>query len=163
VSPSWRWDWPHLAHVRRQLDRVTAGQSRRLMLFLPPRHGKSEMTTVRDPVWRLLRDPACRVVIGAYNQRFAEKLSRKARRAARGRVEISADRNTVAQWETDAGGGVRACGVGSPPTGEGADLLVIDDPVKKREEADSAAYRENVWEWYSEELYTRLNRAVPSC
>lgn len=126
------------------------------MIFCPPRHGKSEQATVRYPVWRLEQNPATRVVLAAYNQRFAEKLSRKARRIAKERLPISRDRNTAAQWETDEGGGLRACGVGSPPTGEGCDLLVIDDPIKRREEADSEVYRERVWEWYSEDLYTRL-------
>src|SRR5262249_55887926 len=52
VSPTWNWAWPHLAYIREKLARVTAGECRKLMLFLPPRHSKSEMSTIRYPVWR---------------------------------------------------------------------------------------------------------------
>lgn len=161
--PSWRWDWPYLLLVQRHLERLARREIDRLALFLPPRHGKSELTTVRHPVWRLQRDPSLRVVVGGYNQTFADKLSRKIRKAAAGRLRISRERNSAKEWETEEGGGVRACGVGSPPTGLGADLLVIDDPVKRREEADSEAYRERVWEWYSEDLLTRLEPGGAVC
>ena len=71
VAPGWHWDWLHLVFIRYYLDRVTAGELSRLMLFLPPRHGKTEMVTVRYPVWRLERKPGMRVIIGAYNQALA--------------------------------------------------------------------------------------------
>ena len=58
-------------------------------------------------------------------------------------------------WETEAGGGLRAVGVGGGVTGQGGDLIIIDDPIKSREEANSAAYRERVWTWYTDDLYTR--------
>lgn len=156
VTPSYTWTWPYLRHVQAQLDRVTTGEIRRLMLFLPPRHGKSEMTTVRYPVWRLERDPSLRVIIGAYNQILANKFSRKARRIAESRLSLASDRYAVEDWETSSGGGVRAVGVGGGITGQGGNLIVIDDPVKSRDEADSEAYRERVWDWYTDDLYTRL-------
>lgn len=156
VSPSFDWHWQHLAFIREHLDRVTTGEVKRLMLFLPPRHGKSEMTTVRYSAWRLERNPSERVIIGAYNQILANKFSRKARRIAQGRIEISSDRKAVEDWETPQGGGLRAVGVGGGITGQGGNLIVIDDPVKSREEAESETYRERVWEWYKDDLYTRL-------
>ena len=116
----------------------------------------SEMTTVRYPVWRMEREPATRVILAAHTQRFAEKLSRKARRVARGRVALSRERNSATEWETTAGGGLMACGVGSPPTGSGGNILLIDDPIKKQEEAKSETYREKMWEWYTDDLMTRL-------
>src|SRR5436305_290452 len=63
VTPAWEWDWPHLAHIRTHLDRVTRGECRRLLIFCPPRHGKTEQTTVRYPVWRLEREPQLRVIV----------------------------------------------------------------------------------------------------
>ena len=158
VSPEMTWHWPHLSYVRQHLDLLTSGETDRLMVFCPPRHGKTELVSVRYPAWRLGRNPATRVILGSYNQSFANKISRKARKVARqAGIRISKERNTAAQWETLlGGGGFRACGVGSPPMGEGADLLVIDDPFKSREEADSPLRRERVWEWYSEDLLTRL-------
>jgi len=127
------------------------------MLFLHPRSGKSECGTVRYPIHRLEQDPALRVIIGAYNQTLANKFSRKARRVAtQVGLPLSKERNAAEDWETTEGGGVRAVGVGGGVTGQGAELILIDDPVKNREEADSPAYQERVWDWYRDDLYTRL-------
>jgi predicted phage terminase large subunit-like protein len=161
VSPSWRWDWRHLAHIRAQLDRVTAGEIRRLMLFVPPQHGKSSLATVRYPAWRLEREPALRVAIAAYNQRHANRFSRLARRICRERLALSDERAAVNEWETAAGGCMLAVGVGAGITGNPVDLLIIDDPVKSREEAESEAYRERVWGWYVDDLCTRLQPGAP--
>jgi predicted phage terminase large subunit-like protein len=126
------------------------------MIFEPPRHGKSEQNTVRYPVWRLERDPSMRIIVGAYNQTLANKFSRKSRRIAVERIPLSSDRAAVEEWETAAGGGLRAVGVGGGITGQGGNLILIDDPVKSREEAESLAYRDRVWDWYRDDLYTRL-------
>jgi len=156
VSPTWSWDWAHLHFIREKLELVTSGECKRLALFLPPRHGKSEQVTVRYPVWRLEKTPELKIIIGAYNQTLAESFSRKARRLALSRFALSTERATAGEWETADGGGVRAVGVGAGVTGHGGDLIVIDDPVKNREEANSEVYREHVWDWYRDDLYTRL-------
>jgi hypothetical protein len=157
VSPApWRWDWPHLQLIRERLDAVTRGDVDRLILTVPPQHGKSEQATVRYPAWRLERDRTLRVVVAAYNQEHANRFSRKARRIAERRFPLAGDRAAVQEWETAAGGSFRAVGVGAGITGQPADLLIIDDPVKSREEAESAAYRERVWGWFTDDLYTRL-------
>lgn len=140
--------------MREYLDMVTDGKIRRLMFNLPPRHGKTEQNTVRYPVYRMIRKPDTRCILGAYNQDLAKKFSRKALRLAEICLPM-AEHREVADWETDAGGGMRAVGVGSGVTGMGADLIVIDDPVKSREEADSVAYRDRCWEWYKDDLWTR--------
>lgn len=160
VTPQWDWEARHLLHIQAALERVTSGTSRYLMLFLPPRHGKSQLTTIRYPVWRLEREPATRVCVGCYNQSFADKFGRTARRIALSRFPLAGDRKAAREWETPEGGVFRACGVGSPPTGEGFNLLIVDDPVKSRKEADSEAYREQVWDWYNEDLFTRRE---PGC
>ena len=134
---------------------MQAGAINKLMLFLPPRHGKSEMVTVRYPVYMMEQDPSLRVIVGAYNQSLAERFSRRSRRLAAGCMILSRERNTAADWETAAGGGIRAVGVGVGVTGYGGDLIIIDDPVKNREEANSKTYRERVWDWYTDDLYTR--------
>lgn len=156
VSPTFRWDWAHLQHIRAQLDRVTSGEIDRLILTVPPRHGKSEMVTVRYPAWLLENEPERRVIVGAYNQTLANKFSRKTRNIARPRVTLNTERTAVDDWETEAGGGLRAVGVGAGVTGMGGDLIVIDDPVKNRQEANSQTYRDRVWDWYTDDLYTRL-------
>lgn len=126
------------------------------MLFVPPRHGKSEMVTVRYPIWRLKQKPSMRVIVGAYNQTLAEKFSRKARRIAETQLTLSKERTAAEDWETEQGGGFRAVGVGGGITGQGGDLIIIDDPVKNREEANSQVYRQRVYDWYTDDLYTRL-------
>ena len=74
------WDEPHLVFIRDHLDRITSGELRKLMLFVPPRHGKSQLVTIRYPAWTLERRPHKRVVIGSYNATLAESFSRATRR-----------------------------------------------------------------------------------
>lgn len=155
VTPAYQWDWNYLAHIRQQLDRITTGEIDRLMLFVPPRHGKSSMVTVRYPVWRLERQPDLRVIVGAYNQTLVNRFSRQARRIAQSRLELDTERYAVEEWQTAAGGTFRAVGVGGGVTGQGGDLIIIDDPVKSRQEAESPTYRHAVEEWYTDDLFTR--------
>src|SRR5574343_43352 len=156
VTPAYTWNWPYLDTIREHLNRIERGMCKRLAIFIPPRHGKSQLATIRFPVYCLERNPKRRVIVGAYNQTLAEEFSRQARRIARERIALSAERVTANDWQTAAGGGLRAAGVGGGVTGHGADLIIIDDPVKSREEANSLAYRERVWDWYREDMYTRL-------
>ncbi len=125
------------------------------MLYMPPRHGKSELVTVRYATWSLERHPEVRIIIGGYNQFIANIFSRKIKRIAHARIEMGKDRVAVEEWQTAAGGGVRAVGVGGGVTGQGGDLIIIDDPIKSRAEAESEAYRDSVWNWYTNDLYTR--------
>jgi predicted phage terminase large subunit-like protein len=137
---------------------ITRRELTRLMLFVPPRHGKSTLATMHYPAWRLERDPGLRIVVACYNQTLAEKFSRRIRSLVRQRgiVQLDPERQAVDDWLTLEGGGVRAVGIGGGITGQGADLLIIDDPVKSREEANSEAYRERCWDWYTDDIYTRL-------
>ena len=88
-----KWGWPHLRIVQEYLELVTKGEVKRLMIFMPPRHGKSELVTVRYAAKRLADDPTMNVIIGSYNQRLANRFSRKVRRvlADAGIAERSAD------------------------------------------------------------------------
>src|SRR5690606_33510962 len=81
-----------------------------------------------------------------------------ARRIARDAgVQLADDAQTVREWRTTAGGGLLATGVGGPLTGQGiTGLGVVDDPVKNRQEAESALIRDRVWEWFTDVFYTRL-------
>lgn len=156
TSPTWTWDVPHLVLIRYYLRLIDSGAIKRLMLFLPPRHGKSEQTTIRYPAWRLSQNPEERIIIAAYNQILAEKFSRKTRRFVQADGTLSRERKAVYDWETEQGGGVRAVGVGGGITGQGGNLIVVDDPVKNREEANSQVYRDKVYDWFTDDLYTRL-------
>lgn len=157
VTPTYNWDWLYLDFIRQNLNKVTNGEIKRLMLFVPPRHGKSEMVTVRYPAYRLKQNPSLRVIVGSYNQTLANKFSRKTRRIAReDNIALSAERSAVEDWETESGGGLRSIGVGGGITGHGGNLIIIDDPVKSREDAASQTYRDKTYDWYTDDLYTRL-------
>src|SRR5262249_18341059 len=80
VSPTMTWNWRHQKLMYEYLEAVTKGEMKRLMIFMPPRHGKSELVTVRYAAKRLADDPSMNVIIGSYNQRLANRFSRKVRR-----------------------------------------------------------------------------------
>jgi len=111
---------------------------------------------VRYPIFRLEQNPGVRCLVTGYNERIARKFSRKARNLAKERLDLARDKSGADEWETIIGGGLVARGVGTPPTGFGFNVILIDDPIKKREEAESEVYREKVWDWYTDDLYTRL-------
>jgi predicted phage terminase large subunit-like protein len=156
VTPQWTWNWPHQLMIYRALEKVTKGETKRLMIFMPPRHSKSETVTVRYSTYRLERDPKLNIILGSYNQKLANRFSRKIRKIAKTRMALATDRTAVEEWETPVGGGLRAVGVGAGVTGFGAGLIMIDDPVKSREEAESETYREKLIDWFNDDLYTRL-------
>lgn len=156
VTPQWTWNWAHQQYLYDKLDLVTRGLCKRLMIFMPPRHTKTETVTVRYGAYRLEQNPKLNIILGCYNQKLANRFSRKTLRVAKNRIAMSTDRKAVEEWETALGGGLRAVGVGGGITGFGGDLIMIDDPVKNREEAESQTYRDKVWDWFNDDLYTRL-------
>ena len=162
TAPNWTWDWQHQLYLYDKLAMVTTGEMKRLMIFMPPRHSKSETVTVRYTAWRMLREPGSNIILGSYNQRLANRFSRKVRRIVGSGIPLSKERKAADEWETLDGGSLCAVGVGAGVTGYGANLVVIDDPVKNRSEAESKAYRENTWDWFNDDIYTRLepNAAV---
>ena len=159
--------WVH-GDICRRLERfsddVAAGKSPRLMILMPPRHGKSELASKNFPAWHLGRHPSHEFIACSYNLSLAMGFSRKVKQiiedpAYQGVFETKLDPNnqSTEEWGIagDRGGYV-AAGIGGPITGKGAHVLAIDDPVKNAEEADSADGREKVWEWYLSTAYTRL-------
>lgn len=150
----WRWDY--LVYIAKQLERVASGEIDRLMLFVPPQHGKSQIGTIRFPVYMLERDPTLRVIVGSFNQRLANKFSRSSRRLAQARgLHFRRDAKAADNWELEEGGSYSAFGVGLG-TGSPCDILFIDDPVKGRLQANSPVFRQACVEWWEEVLYARL-------
>ncbi len=153
---------PHHHALATALERVERGECKRLMVFMPPRHGKSELVSVRFPAWYLGRHPEQRFIGTSYAARLAERFSGQARNQFSDErwpygVSLATDTQSKATWDI-AGhrGGYIAAGVGGPITGQGGHMIVIDDPVKNREEADSQVTRDSIWDWYQSTLYTRL-------
>jgi predicted phage terminase large subunit-like protein len=129
----------------------------RAVVSMPPRHGKTS-TFLHAFAWLLTLDPRLTHAFATYAQELANSKSRTARRIARDAgVQLADDAQTVREWRTRAGGGLLATGVGGPLTGQGiTGLGVVDDPVKNRQEAESALIRDRVWEWFTDVFYTRL-------
>ncbi len=165
ARPGWEWRNTFQKLIYRELLKITTGKKMRLMIFMPPRHGKSELVTVRYAAWRLRSNPKLRIVVSSYNQRLANRFSRYIKSVYLGAPDIdlaedSDERdlvlNTMDEWETSGGGGVKAVGAGAGITGFGADLIIIDDPIKSRADAESKNNRTRVWEWFTDDLMTRL-------
>ncbi len=150
------WDAKHLRHIIAKLDEVSLGTCKRLMIFMPPRHGKSELVTMRYVAWRIAIEPSLNVIVGSYNQKLANRFSRRIKQMVSEFRRIAADRRAVDEWETTDRGGVKAVGVGAGITGFGGKLVVIDDPVKSRSHSESVVRREGVWDWFNDDIYTRL-------
>lgn len=156
ARPEHSWGYRHFAAMQAVLDRVTSGELRRCYFQIPIRHGKTEHNTIGYAVYRLERNPKTRIIVASYNQRQADKFSREIRRLARARgVALSADRDAAGEWDTTAGGGVRAVGAGAGVAGVNADLILIDDPIGSREEAESPAHRDRVFDWITSDLLAR--------
>lgn len=156
ARPEYRWDYPHFVAMQAALDQVTAGTCRRVLFQVAIRHGKTEHNSVGYAAYRLEQDPRTRIIVGSYNQMQAHKMSRDIRKLARAQgVEISKDRDTAGEWETVAGGGVRAFGSGAGVASVNADLIIIDDPIGSRDEAESQAHRDRVFDWITSDLLAR--------
>lgn len=154
VSP--RFDRPeHLRPLAEALER-TLREPVRLVVSTPPRHGKTE-TLLHAIAWLLLRQPELTIAYVSYAVEFARSKSRRARLIALSAgVPLADDAARLEEWRTIAGGGVLATGVGGPLTGHGVNLLLVDDPVKNRLEAESPTWRERTWEWFNDVAFTRL-------
>jgi predicted phage terminase large subunit-like protein len=153
----------HHELIAEKLEAVERGEIDRLMINMPPRHGKSELASRRFPAWFLGRHPRKSVIAASYNSDLAGDFGRQVRNIVAGReygvlfeTRLAEDSRAANRWNTDAGGSYVAAGVGTAITGRGADVLLIDDPIKDREEADSEVQRNKVWDWYTSTAYTRL-------
>lgn len=130
---------------------------------MPPQHGKSQHTTIRYAAWRLVCDPSLRIGIASYNQELANNFSREIRRIIDEFYPelLSNTRNAVEDWQTAYGGGVRAAGICGGITGRTLDLIILDDPIKNRLEANSPLQRERLWNEYTNSWKTRLTKNAP--
>jgi hypothetical protein len=107
------------------LDRVTAGETKRVIMQIPIRHGKTEHSTIGFGGYQLERVQKTRLLVGSYNDRQAQKLSRGIRKLARARgVVVSPEKDTASEWETVLGGGVRAVGAGAGVASVNADGIL---------------------------------------
>jgi predicted phage terminase large subunit-like protein len=169
-------DAPHHRLIARHLEAIERGEITRLMITMPPRHGKSMLASEFFPAWYMGRNPDHYVVTATYAQELADDFGRKVKnqiedpgyQAIFPGVGLADDSKSAKRFHIEGGaaggfehatkqrGAFYAVGVGGPLTGRGAHLLLIDDPVKNREDAESEVIRKKTKDWYTSTAYTRL-------
>lgn len=169
--PGYQMGWVH-KEICRELDEfllaVIQKKSPRLMITMPPRHGKSEIASRRFPAYALGRFPDLSIIATSYSADLASRMNRDVQRTMMdekyqllfpdSRLPNPKEGIRTSDFFEIAGrrGVYRSAGVGGGITGMGGDIILIDDPFKDRASADSPTIRENIWDWYTSTLYTRL-------
>ena len=160
--------WFH-EQIATALEAVERGEIKKLMVFMPPQHGKSQLTTRAFPAWCIGRNPNLRVAVASYSATVARRFNRDVRRiidsdsyrAVFPTFELPTPKdnnaNTTDLIETPSGrGSLYFVGRGGSLTGMSVDLGVIDDPLKDRAEAMSPIILENLWNWYTDVFASRI-------
>jgi predicted phage terminase large subunit-like protein len=167
INPRYTAGWVHediAKRLEKFSDDVAKGLSPRLMILMPPRAGKSELASKTFPAWHLGRHPDHEMIACSYNLDLAMDFSKKIKTVLDSdayqqvfEARLDPDNRSSASWgiHKDIGGYV-AAGIGGGINGKGAHVLIIDDPIKNAEEADSATVREGIWDWFGSVAYTRL-------
>ena len=151
--PRYHASWHHV-EIAKRLEAVERGELKRLIISMPPRHGKSMLASEFFPAWFMGRNPEKYVIAASYAQELSDDFGRKVRnqmvdttfKRVFGDVSVAEDSSSAKRFNTSAGGAYFAVGVGGSITGRGAHLLIIDDPVKNREEAESETIRKKTWD-----------------
>lgn len=151
----------HLDYISSKLEAVEKRSIRRLLISCPPRHGKSYLVDWFFPAWWLTRHPKDRIILAGYGEQFARTWGGRARDTIIEygddlNILVNKERTAADDWELTSRGGMLSVGVGGAIMGRGANLLIIDDPIKSEEEANSETYRQKMWDWWQTTAYTRL-------
>jgi hypothetical protein len=169
IDKRYSMQWFH-AEIAKQLERglrrLERGENVRLMIFMPPRHGKSDTATQKFPSWVLGKHPEWPIMVSSYSDELATDFGMLTRSimqsdeyAAMFDTQLRADAKAKGRWLTNGGGSYTAVGVGGALTGRGFKIGIIDDPFKNREEADSPVVRDSRYNWYRSTFYTRQEGA----
>lgn len=164
MNPNFNVDAKHIKIMAQALEDVEEGKIKRLMIWMPPRHGKSMLVSELFPPWYLGRNPSKSIIFTTYSQELASNFGRKVRnhmvddnfKEIFPTTIISDDSNAANRFHTTQNGVYYAVGAGASITGRGGHVLVIDDPIKGREDADSSLMRQKIKDWFSSVAYTRL-------
>ncbi|MFI8595880.1 phage terminase large subunit [Rothia koreensis] len=158
---------PALGLIDDALVRAFSTPDARLIISMPPQEGKSQRASRRFPLWALQQNPDLRIAIASYEANIARRWGRVVRdditqHTAKLGLAVREDLSAQHEWQL-AGhdGGVFTAGIGGAMTGRPVDMLIIDDPVKGREQADSVTIREKVWDWWTDTALTRLAPGAP--
>lgn len=148
------------------MEKVFERKQKRVAVSIGPQLGKSEIISRRAPAWMVGRDPRINLMLGSYNQDFANEFGDEVRAITRLPVykEIFPDfaLRTGSQAKdymvTTQGGRLAFVGVGGSGTGKPADIFLVDDPYRNQDDAESAAYRERVWQWFNKVAFSRIHK-----
>lgn len=176
TKPDYQVNWHH-ERLCDALDKMISGDIKRLMVFMPPRHGKSELGSRRFPAYLLGKDPNAQIISASYSAELASRMNRDVQRIIDSEEyqEIFPDvglngsktrtigtgsylRNSDIFEIVDHSGVYKSSGIGGGITGMGMTYGIIDDPFKNRKEAESKTIRNSVWDWYTSTFYTRLEK-----
>ena len=177
MDANYKMQWFH-KHIARMCQRLVQGElpTSKLMIFVPPQHGKSSIVSRNLPAWLLGVNPQLKIVGTSYSAPLAQQFSRSIQRLIDSTEYASVFPDTYLNHSNIAaytlkgylrnvdffetvgyGGFYKAVGVGGSLTGTPVDLGIIDDPVKDALEAFSETYRERIWDWYTDVFLTRLH------
>jgi predicted phage terminase large subunit-like protein len=157
-------DAKHHRALAKVLEKVELGHIPRLIVTLPPRHGKTELISRRFIPWLLGRDTYRNVIFATYNEPFSQDIGSDCRAIMQApafkqvfpKFRFRAGGLSREKLQTGNGGMAAFVGRGGSITGRGADILIIDDPIKDSEEAQSPTLRSKLWDWFTQVAMTRL-------
>jgi len=156
--------YPHTKIVCDELQRIADGKQKFILIEMPPRHGKSMTVTESFPSYYIGRNPDKRVITAAYSDGLATKFGRMNRNKFNEfapelfDIKLSEANAANKDWGvSERRGGMISTGIGGSITGQGADLMIIDDPIKNMKEASSQLIRDNIWDEWEATLSTRLH------
>ena len=157
-------DAKHHRALAKVLEKVEKGHIPRLIVTLPPRHGKTELISRRFIPWLLGRQPHRNIIFATYNEPFSQDIGSDCRNIMQSptfkqvfpRFRFRLGGTSKEKLQAAEGGMAAFVGRGGSITGRGADILIIDDPIKDSEEAQSPALRQKLWEWFTQVAMTRL-------
>jgi predicted phage terminase large subunit-like protein len=153
---------PALALLDQNLIDAAEGRTKRLIWTMPPQEGKSQRVSRTFPAWLLARDPDKRIAIASYELGTARRWGRAIRNDIAANpdkfgLQIRRDTSSAAEWQIqDHAGGVYSVGVQGALTGRPVDILIIDDPIKDRAQAESLVFRDRVWDFWTDTARTRF-------
>lgn len=166
IEPKYSVEWFHRI-MDRALDRIVSGECKRLMIFTQPRVGKSVRVSEMLPAKYWAAHPDRHILHGFHSISLGRRMVRNIKRRMRSKqyaqlfphVSIAGAReggtDTTVEFTTNHGGEYQALGVGSAAHGRGGHLIIIDDPLRSRAEAESETIRDNIWDWYVGDVYSR--------
>ena len=174
TNPKYDPNWHHnlIASELEKLEQHGDKEFKILILTVPPRHGKSQQASIDFPAWYLGRNPDKEIITSSYSGDLAQDFGSKTREKVESEefqlifpgVRLKADEKAKGKWRVEmevdgrwkSGGSYTSVGVGGSITGRGANILLVDDPIKNREEAESQVYRDKIWNWFTSTAFTRL-------